>query len=169
MTDKESIPVLPKEEQFVLITRVFDASRDLVFKAWTDPAHLTRWYAPQGCTIRFMEFDFRRGGVFRHCISDSPKRGCWAKGVFKEIVVPELLVYTLGITDEEGNAVQPADVGMDPDWPRETLVKVIFQEEGGKTKVTLHQTALLSVAKRTGAYPSWLQMFDRLAEVLIGR
>jgi hypothetical protein len=52
------------------------------------------------------------------------------------------------------------------EWPRETIVTVTFVELGGKTKLTLHQTVLESIAKRTGAHPSWIEMLDRLAENL---
>ena len=56
---------------------------------------------------------------------------------------------------------------MDPDWPRETTVTVTSTEHAGKTTMTLHQTVAESLAKRTGAYPSWLEMFDRLSETLV--
>jgi hypothetical protein len=68
--------------------------------------------------------------------------------------------------DALGLPVEPAAVGMDPEWPPETLVTVNLQELGGKTKLTLHQTVSESLAKRTGAHPSWLDMLDRLQEVV---
>lgn len=55
---------------------------------------------------------------------------------------------------------------MDPDWPAETVVTVTFTEQHGKTSLTLHQTVDKSLAKRTGAYPSWLNMLDNLANLL---
>ena len=151
-------------EKEVVITRVFDAPRELVFKAWADREHLMRWYAPKGCTIRISTIDFRPGGVFHHCIRNPKFGDCWCKGIYREIVVPECIVYTLALADEKGNLVDPADVGHDPDWPRETTVTVTFAELEGKTKLTLHQTVLESIAKRTGAHPSWIEMLDRLAE-----
>ena len=55
---------------------------------------------------------------------------------------------------------------MDPDWPLETVVTVTFVPKGSRTVLTLHQTVSESLAKRTGAHPSWLQMFDRLAALV---
>jgi uncharacterized protein YndB with AHSA1/START domain len=150
----------------VLITRVFDAPRDLVFQAWTDPEHLQRWHAPHGCTIRFAALDLRQGGELHSCIHTPDGQDCWCKGTYLEIVVPERIVYTLAMSDEHGNLVESADAGKDADWPRETTVTVTFAEHGTGTKLTLHQTVSEEIAKRTGAYPSWLQMLDRLEEAL---
>jgi len=153
------------EREFV-ITRVFDAPRELVFSAWTDPKHMARWYAPNGCTIRFSKIDLRQGGTFHSCIRTKDGHDCWCRGVYREIVKPERIIYTLAIADEKGNSVEPADAGMDPDWPAETIVTVTFAEHDGKTTLTLHQTVPESLAKRTGAHPSWIEMLDRLAEEL---
>jgi len=147
----------------VVITRIFDAPRELVFKAWTDPEDLAQWYAPKGCTVDFYTFDFRPGGAFLHCIRNPASHDCFCKGTYREIVVPQRIVYSLSFSDEYGAFVEPADAGMDPDWPRETIVTVTFTEQDGKTKLSLHQTVLESVAKRTGAYPSWIEMLERLA------
>ncbi len=166
MTTVRNGYVTKPSEQEVLITRVFDAPRELVFRAWTDPEHLMRWSAPKGCTTHFLKLDFHQGGTFHSCIRSPEGHECWCKGVYREIVVPEMIVFTLEISDEYGNSVEPADVGMDPDWPRETSVTVTFAELGGTTKLTLHQTVPESLAKRTGAHPSWIEMLDRLAEEL---
>ena len=56
---------------------------------------------------------------------------------------------------------------MDPDWPKETIVKVTLSEHQGRTRLTLHQTVSESLAKRTGAYPSWLDMLERLGALLV--
>ncbi|WP_406695071.1 SRPBCC domain-containing protein [Singulisphaera sp. Ch08] len=161
-TDGTRLATDPSERE-VLITRVFDAPRELVFRAWTDPEHLTRWFAPTGCTTQFREFDLRPGGVFHSCVRSPEGHECWCKGVYREIAKPERIVYTVAISDANGNLVGPAEVGMDPDWPRETIVTVTFAELAGKTQLSLHQTVLESLAKRTGAHPSWLEMLDHLA------
>jgi uncharacterized protein YndB with AHSA1/START domain len=150
----------------VVISRVFDAGRELVFRAWTQPELLQRWYAPLGCTVRFIKLDVRPGGTFHSCIQNPDFPDCWCIGVYQEVVVPERLVFTMVVADAQGNAAEPAAVGMDPDWPRETVVTVTFVEHEGKTTVTLQQTVSESLAKRTGAYPSWLDMLDRLSDTL---
>lgn len=152
-------------EREVLITRVFDAPRELVFQAWTDPEHLRRWFAPRGCTVEFPFIDLRQGGEFRSCVRTPDGQDCWCKGTYLEIVAPERIVYSIGMADEHGNPVDSA-AGKDPEWPRETVVTVTFAEHGNQTKLTLHQNVSEEVAKRTGAYPSWLQMLDLLAESL---
>lgn len=150
----------------VLIERTFDAPRDLVFRAWIEPEHLARWYAPKGCSVTIYGFDPRPGGAFHHAIRTPNGHNCVCKGAYREIVPPERLVYTLSFSDAAGNFVEPSDVGADPEWPRETVVTVTFDDLDGRTKLTLHQTVLESIAKRTGAHPSWIEMLDRLSELV---
>ena len=71
------------------------------------------------------------------------------------------------ITDEKGIPVKPADIGMDPEWPADTVVTVTFTEVEGKTRITLHQTVDEVVAKRTGAHPSWIQMLERFEKIAL--
>lgn len=151
--------------QQVLITRRFNAPRQLVFDAWADPEQLSQWFAPRGCTVSFHEFDFREGGEFHSCIR-SPGGDCWCKGVYRRIIAPELIEFTMVVSNENKQSVEPIDAGMDPDWPRETVVTVSITEAQGQTQFTLRQTVDEALAKRTGAYPSWLEMLDHLAERL---
>jgi uncharacterized protein YndB with AHSA1/START domain len=151
--------------QDVWITHTFDAPRELVFDAWAQPEHMMKWYAPNGCTIRISKMDFRVGGTLQTCISNPEFPDCWCKATYLEIIRPELIAFSISFCDQAGNFVHPTDYGADPDWPAEMTVTINLEKEGGKTKLTLHQTVLASVAKRTGAYPSWLQMFDRLSEL----
>jgi len=154
------------DDGFIRIERIFDAPRELVFRAWSDPAHLTRWYAPKGCALTHCKADFRAGGTLHFCIRNPDGFECCAGGEYREIVVPERIVYTLAFADREGRRIEKSHVA-DPDWPGDTVVTVVFdRHEGNKTRLVLHQTVLESVAKRTGAYPGWLSMLDRLAEQL---
>lgn len=155
-----------ESEPQVLITRIFDAPRELVFNAWTDPKSLLKWHAPNGCSILYRSIDVRTGGTFHSCIKIPNGDECWCRGIYLEVKKPERIVYTIGLADAEGIAAQPAAVGKDPDWPAETTVSVTFDDLDGKTKLTLRQSVSEAVAKRTGAHPSWLQMLDRLLEHL---
>ena len=150
----------------VNITRTLDAPRELVFKAWSTKEHLENWYAPNGCTIKIFKLDFRVGGIFLHRIETPDGFTCTCKGVFVEIDKPARIVYTLAFSDENGNLVDSSEVGKHDDWPNETTVTVRFEEVNGKTHVYLHQSVSEALAKQTGAYPSWLQMFDRLSTEL---
>lgn len=150
----------------IRITRIFDAPRELVFKAWTDPEQLLKWYAPTGCIITFPQIDVKEGGTFLSCIVTPDGKECWCKGTYREVVYPERIVHTMGVSDEDGNLISAEQAGMDPDWPEETTLTITFEELDGKTRLTLHQTVSETLAKRTGAYPSWLIMFDRLDALL---
>jgi len=157
----------PQTDTEVLITRVFNAPRELVFRAWSEPEQLARWFAPQGCTIRFLEFDFAVGGSFRSEMDTPAGTGCQTVGVYNEIVAPERIVYTWYFCDDEGNIVDATPSFLDPEWPSVNTVTISLEEADGKTTMTLHQNVSETLARRTGAYPSWLQMFERLdAEVL---
>jgi uncharacterized protein YndB with AHSA1/START domain len=147
----------------VNISRVFDAPRELVFKAWSDPEHLKNWYAPNGCTIDIFKLDFKKGGELHTCIRNPQYGDCWIKGIYDEIIIPERIVLTQGFSNEAGNLVDDSPAGKDPEWPNVTILTVTFEDMGGKTKLTIHQNAPEDVAKRTGAYQSWLQMLDNLA------
>jgi uncharacterized protein YndB with AHSA1/START domain len=153
------------EGQELVITRIVDAPRDLVFKAWTEPERVVRWYGPKGYTMPFCKIDLRPGGVFHYCMRSPEGRDHWGKGTYFEIVAPERVVYTDAMSDAEGNIIDPAQFGMN-DWPAETIVTVTFADHEGKTKITLHQTILESIAKRTGAERGWIETLDRLAEDL---
>lgn len=146
----------------VLISREIDALRERVFRAWGDSAQLARWYAPVGCTTSLCTVDFRVGGKLHDGIRTREGYDCGCTGEYLEIVAPEKIVFTLPRADENGNAVEPAAVGMDPAWPTETVVTVTLAEVGKKALLTLHQTVPEALAKKTGAYPSWLEILDKL-------
>ena len=154
------------EKDHVHISRIFDAPRELVFKAWTDPEQLLKWYAPTGCKITFPQIDIKPGGSFLSCIHIPDGKECWCKGTYQEVVFPERIVHTMRISDGLGNSISAIEAGMDPEWPEETVLTVTFEDLEGKTRLILHQTVSEALAKRTGAYPSWIIMFDRLDDIL---
>ncbi|HLP20169.1 MAG TPA: SRPBCC domain-containing protein [Chitinophagales bacterium] len=146
----------------VHITHVFNAERELVFKAWTDPEQLAKWYAPDGCTISFAKADIKQGGQYLSCVHVPTYGDCWCKGTYQVVDAPNKLVFTMEVTDETGKDVTPAEAGMAEGWPQVTTVTVTFFDMDGKTKIELHQTVSEELAKKTGAYPSWISMFDKL-------
>lgn len=150
----------------LLITHLFDASPELVFQAWTDPEHLQHWYAPDGCTITFKSIDVREQGTFHSCIHDPIHGECWIKGSYMEVKSPEKLVFSMILTNAAGDDVNSLAAGKPEDWPEAIITTVSFSPVGQQTKVTLHQTVAEAEAKKTGAYQSWLKMFDRLQNLL---
>lgn len=168
MATRSASPAGPPVKH-VLITRTFDAPRALVFSAWASAERMVRWFAPSGCTIEYRRYEFRAGGAIHSCIRTPTGYTCWVIGTFKELVPNERIVMTMIMSNERGEPVNPADIGMDPSWPAETTVTITLAEHAGKTTLTLHQNVDETLAKRTGAHPSWLQMFDRLAELVAQR
>jgi uncharacterized protein YndB with AHSA1/START domain len=150
----------------LLITHLFNAPRALVFEAWTDPEKLKHWYAPDGCTIEFKSLNATQGGSFHSCVHDPVHGDCWIKGLYKEVSAPEKLVFSMIISNENGDDVRSIDAGKPEDWPEEVLTTVTFAEIGEQTKLTIHQTVSEAEAKQTGAYQSWIKMFNKLDEIL---
>jgi len=134
----------------LLLTRVFDAPRKLVYEAWTKPEHLERWQgAPQGYTVTSHQVDLRPGGAFRICMRSPEGVDHWLQGVYREVVEPEKLVFTHGWLNAEG---QPGP---------ETLVTITFANHDGQTELTLLQTGFQSIASRDGHQGGWTSMLDR--------
>jgi uncharacterized protein YndB with AHSA1/START domain len=153
-------------ENEVFIEKTFNASPDKVFGAWTDPEKLLQWYAPDGCTVRFKHISVEPGGKFHSCISNPEFGDCWAIGEYKEIIPNKKLIFSMMNADQDGNPIDPKEIGMDSEWPRQTLVTVKLTAEGGKTRMQLWQTVSQKIAIKTGAYPSWLQMFGHMEALL---
>ncbi len=151
----------------LLITHLFNASPEIVFKAWTDPDHLKHWYAPDGCTIEFKSIDAKQGGEFHSCIHDPFHGPCWIKGKYHEVIFPEKLVLSMILSNEQGENVSANAAGKSEDWPEAIITTVTFTPIGNQTKVILHQTVKEEEAKKTGAYQSWFSMFDRLTRLLL--
>lgn len=150
------------EKKELFITHLFDAPREAVFSAWTDPEKLKQWYAPDGCTIEFRSIDIRQGGTFHSCVHDPVHGDCWIKGVYTEVLIPEKLVFSMILSDEQGRSLGSAEAGKTDDWPEESITTVMFESIGKQTKVSIHQTVLEEEAKKTGAYQSWLKMLNKL-------
>jgi uncharacterized protein YndB with AHSA1/START domain len=141
-------------ERELIITRIFDAPRSLVFKVWTEPEHLVHWWGPQGFTMPSCRMDVRPGGAYRFCMRSPEGADHWLQGVYREIVEPERLVFTYAWEDAEG---KPG---------HETLVTVTFAELGGKTKLTLHHAVFETVSVRNEHQNGWTSCLDRLVEYL---
>jgi uncharacterized protein YndB with AHSA1/START domain len=154
-------------EQELVITRVFDAPRGLVWKAWTEPERVKRWWGPKGFTAPFCKIDLQVGGVFHYCMRSPEGKDYWNTGIYREIVEPDRIVYTDSFADEKGNIVPASHYGMSSDFPLQMLVTVTFEEhEGGKTKLTLWHVGIPSGVDHDGAQQGWNESFDKLTEVL---
>lgn len=154
-------------EQELVSTRTINAPREMVFKAWTEPEHLKRWWGPRGFTAPHVTIDPRPGGVYHYVMRSPDGQEFWGKGVFREIVRPERIVYMDSFSDEAGNLVEPTHYGMSPDFPAQTLITVTFAEHQGKTEVTLrYSVGSASAIDRENMQQGWAESLDRLAEYL---
>lgn len=148
------------EEQLV-ITRLFDAPRDLVFKMWTDPVHLAKWWGPEHFTNPVCEVDARPGGKLEIHMRAPDGQLHPMTATYEEVVEPERLVMlSAAIEDEHGEA--------------QLVVRntVTFEDEGGKTKLTMHAVVVRATEMARGALEGmeigWNQSFDKLAGYLAG-
>jgi len=151
------------EQKVVVLTRVYDAPRELVYKMWTDPKHVKQWWGPRDFTIPRCELDVRPGGAIRIDMqgpAGTPFAGVFpTTGVFREVVEPERLVFSeTAFLEEHGD---PAIEG---------LTTVTFEEENGKTKVTVHSAIVWAKPEAAdavaGMEAGWAEQLDKLAEYL---
>jgi uncharacterized protein YndB with AHSA1/START domain len=151
----------------LVIERIFDAPRKLVWDVWTDPAHASEWMGPRGFTAMHLKQDVRPGGKWRLCLhSDGFDVGdgqlrvidIWQGGVYREIEAPERIVYTFAWEDRSA-------VGLDPE-PHETVITVTFKELGEKTAMTFRQAFFTTVGERDGHTKGWNSSLDRFGELV---
>ena len=124
----------------VVIERTVDAPAALVWKMWTEAAHFAAWYGPQGAKIPTAEMDVQVGGKRLICMEMETPNGqmqMWFTGSYTEINEPTRLVYTEAMSDENGNAKSPAEMGMPEGSPEFTEVIVELEDLGDKTKMVM--------------------------------
>jgi uncharacterized protein YndB with AHSA1/START domain len=136
------------------IHRVFDAPREKVWKAWTDPEEMKQWSAPKNLTVPVSEGELKPGGYWKAVMLDPDGARLPLGGVYREIVPPERLVFTHAWLDESNN---PGP---------ETVCTVILQEAGKMTEMTFRQTGFTSSGSRDGHEGGWTECFDKLAHLL---
>jgi uncharacterized protein YndB with AHSA1/START domain len=158
---KESI-----EKQGLVITRIFDAPRERVWKSWTDPVHAMRWWGPKDFTAPFAKIDLRIGGRYLNCMRSPDGKEYWSTGEYREIVPPERLVMTDSFADDKGNIVPASYYGMPGEWPLELLVAVTFEDLDGETKMVLRHDGIPAGKMLEETRTGWNQSFDKLAEIL---
>jgi uncharacterized protein YndB with AHSA1/START domain len=139
----------------LVITRIFNAPREIVFKAWSEPDRLAHWLGPQGFTSTIVRMDARPGGEYCFHMRGPGGDDHWSQGVYREIAEPERIVFTTAWADSTGTLISP-----------ETIVSVTFEDVAGKTRLTLHQGGFESVAARDDHRFGYLSTLERLAEYL---
>ncbi|HTV60695.1 MAG TPA: SRPBCC domain-containing protein [Verrucomicrobiae bacterium] len=148
------------EEREIVLTRIFDAPVETVFQAWIDPKQLARWWGPRMFTNPVCEVDARVGGAWRIVMRGPDGSEYPCGGVYREIVRPERLAFTNNATDKDGRVIL------------EGFTTVLFDSQGGKTKLTLRTRAKATVdyaaAYLAGMDAGWTQSLEKLGEDLAG-
>jgi len=157
-----------KSKNELIITRVFDAPRERVWKAWTDSEMLKRWWGPKGFSSPVAKFDLKVGGKYLNCMRSPEGKDYWSTGVYRKIMEPEQLIMTDSFADQEGNVVPATHYGLGADFPLEMQISVMFEEQTGRTKLTLKHSGTAGVNEKdlSDMEQGWNQSFDKLAELL---
>jgi uncharacterized protein YndB with AHSA1/START domain len=123
-----------KGSEFV-ISRVLDAPRDLVWKAFTEPERMKEWWGPKGFTVIHSKMDLRVGGTYHYGMKAPNGSPMWGKFVFREIAAPERMVVVSSFSDEAGGTTRHP---LHMSWPLEMLSTFTFEDlPGGKTRFTI--------------------------------
>lgn len=168
---KDSMSAEPSDP-ILIIERTFDAPRELVFEAFTDPRHLIKWWGPKGCTILACETDRKAGGAWSISMRtpkilpqfanrypvNATSDGQWIvekqRGVYQEVTKPERLIFTYAFQDDAG-------------LPRHQMVVTLtFADQNDRTRLTLHQAVFESVTARDDHERGWTEALDNLVEYL---
>ncbi len=155
-----------KDRNELEITRVIDAPRGLVWKAWTEPDQFVKWWGPKGFTAPVSKIDLRVGGKYLSCMRSPDGQEYWSTGVYREIVPLQKIVCTDSFADREGNIVPASQYGLSGEWPLQLQVTVTFEEVDGKTRMTLRHEGLPSGLMSEQTEAGWNQSFDKLSELL---
>lgn len=153
------------KEKDLEITRVFDAPRELVWKAWSEPEQLRIWSSPNNYTIPFYNADFRVGGKYHMCMRSADGQNFYSAGTYEEIIPMEKIVYSDSFADENGKIISAEIYGMG-DLPLESEINVSFEEENGKTKMVLEHHGIPQGETFEQMRIGWNECFDKLEKSL---
>ncbi|QND52425.1 SRPBCC domain-containing protein [Phyllobacterium sp. 628] len=134
------------------ITRIVDAPIGLVFKAWSQPEHIVRWWGPKDFTCPSCEMDFRTGGAYRNSIRSPDGEDAWMVGLYQEIIEPSRIAFTFAWEDTDGQCGP------------QSLVTLTLNEEGNRTKLVFHQAAFATVEDRDSHQNGWTECMERLED-----
>ena len=154
------------EITMVYINQIIDSPLSKVWKAWTEPESVMKWWGPKNFTAPVVKIDFKEGGSYINSMRSPEGEDVWGTGVYKEIVPMKRIVSTDNFADSEGNPVNASYYGMSGDWPLELIVTVTFEEVDGKTKLTIQHEGFPDQNNRDLAEAGWKESLDKLATYL---
>src|ERR1044071_6634257 len=160
-------------DQAFVISRVFDAPRDMVWKAWTERERLMQWFGPKGFSMPTASLDLRPGGAFHYCLRSEDGKDMWGKFVYREIVKPDRIVLVNSFSDAKGSVTRHPLV---PTWPLQMLSTTTFAvaEHAGRTDVPIRWLPIGATpgewqtfnTSHDGMRVGWTGTFEQLAEYL---
>ncbi len=150
----------------LIITRVFETPVDRVWKSWTDPLEVAKWWGPKDFTCPACSLNPRLGGTYLYCMRSPDGSDFWSAGEFVEFVPNKKLVFTNHFADDKGNIVPATHYGMSPEIPLEMVNTVLFDEHDGRTEITLKHAGMPQGTDREMAELGWKESLDKLAHSL---
>lgn len=150
----------------LVIVRTFNAPREAVWQAWTEPERSMRWWGPKGFTAPVCKINLRVGGKYLYCMRSPEGQDFWGTGVYREIVAPSLLVCTDSFADADGNVVPATHYGMGSDFPLELQITVTFEGDADITLMTLRHLGIPPGEMSDQCRAGWNESFDKLAASL---
>ena len=157
------------EVERMTVTRVFDAPRELVWKAWTEPKYVMQWWGPQGFSAPVCQMDFRVGGKSLLCMKSPEGQEFWNGIEYHEIIPHEKIVSSMYFADAKGNKVEPEQYGMEHEAIDGAYDITLFEDLGdGKTRLTQIGNEPAESAKNSGQLEGWNQILDKVAAVIAG-
>jgi uncharacterized protein YndB with AHSA1/START domain len=155
----------------LVITRAFNAPRTLVWKAWTEPEQLTKWWGPKGMPISVHKFYLRPGGTFHYSMRAADGSDWWGKFVYREIKALEKIVFVNSFSDAKEKITRHP---MWPTWPLEVFNTLTFTEQDGKTTLTLRGSPINATEEEQATFEAHIAnvqqgfkgTFDQLEEYL---
>ncbi|MBZ5524962.1 MAG: SRPBCC domain-containing protein [Acidobacteriia bacterium] len=154
----------------LVVTRVFDAPVERVWKAWTDPERVMQWWGPNGFTSPSAEMDFREGGTSLVCMLAPQKLGgqdMYSTWTYRKIVPMQSIEYIHNLADSNGNKADPVKMGMPPDFPQDQRNLVTFKAAGGnRTEMTVTEYDWTPGKMMNMAETGLNQCLDKMAAML---
>ena len=157
------------EIERMVVTRVFDAPRELVWKAWTEEKYVKQWWGPKGFTAPACQMDVRVGGKSLLCMKTPEGQEFWNAIEYHEIIPYEKIVSSMYFADSKGNKVEPAEMGIEHEAIDGAYDVTLFEDLGnGKTRLTQIGNEPMESAKESGQLEGWNQILDKVAAVVEG-